>query len=258
MNPLMKSEAFKPDTHTSRTFFGEEGKTEGTGATFHDTAGAIIVIDNRTLARECFVRSVEVSYVHLVVRGFSSEREWQGSPTSGATAAILLNIAARSISDPAVSAEVRHLASSNVPIPVIVLGESEDLREVISAFDCGARGYIPASVGIDVVIEAARLTSFGGGTFLPTASVMSLRDLIGKDEALTSMEIGLTSRQSAVANALRQGKANKIIAYQLKMSESTVKVHIRTIMKKLQATNRTEAAFKLNLLQKSRANAHNV
>ena len=45
---------------------------------------------------------------------------------------------------------------------------------------------------------------------------------------------------------MRQGKANKIIAYDLNMCENTVKVHVRNIMKKLKAANRTEAAFKLN------------
>jgi hypothetical protein len=44
--------------------------------------------------------------------------------------------------------------------------------------------------------------------------------------------------------SLREGKANKIIAYELNMCESTVKVHVRNIMKKLKARNRTEVAFK--------------
>ena len=55
-----------------------------------------------------------------------------------------------------------------------------------------------------------------------------------------------TTRQTSVAKALRQGKANKIIAYELNMCESTVKVHVRHIMKKLGATNRTEVAYKLS------------
>jgi DNA-binding NarL/FixJ family response regulator len=52
-----------------------------------------------------------------------------------------------------------------------------------------------------------------------------------------------TARQTAVVEALRRGKANKIIAYELNMRESTVKVHVRNIMKKLRARNRTEVAF---------------
>ena len=52
-----------------------------------------------------------------------------------------------------------------------------------------------------------------------------------------------TARQTAVLNVLCKGKANKIIAYELCMCESTVKVHVRNIMKKLKATNRTQIAY---------------
>jgi DNA-binding NarL/FixJ family response regulator len=47
-----------------------------------------------------------------------------------------------------------------------------------------------------------------------------------------------------VLTHLRQGKANKIIAYELGMKESTVKVHVRNIMRKMGATNRTQAVYK--------------
>jgi len=56
----------------------------------------------------------------------------------------------------------------------------------------------------------------------------------------------LTPRERDVLLGLIDGKANKIIAYELNLRESTVKVHIRNIMKKLKATNRTEVAYKLN------------
>jgi DNA-binding NarL/FixJ family response regulator len=59
---------------------------------------------------------------------------------------------------------------------------------------------------------------------------------------------GFTARQAAVADRLRRGKPNKLIAYELNMCESTVKVHIRNIMKKLRASNRTEAGYKLNAM----------
>lgn len=55
----------------------------------------------------------------------------------------------------------------------------------------------------------------------------------------------LTATQMAVGEAIRQGKANKQIAYELDIGESTVKVHIRNIMKKLNAKNRTEVAVKV-------------
>ena len=54
----------------------------------------------------------------------------------------------------------------------------------------------------------------------------------------------VTPRELAVIRAIRNGKSNKVIAYELGMCESTVKVHVRRIMKKLNAKNRTDAVMK--------------
>ncbi|PKO56387.1 MAG: hypothetical protein CVU28_03115 [Betaproteobacteria bacterium HGW-Betaproteobacteria-21] len=86
-----------------------------------------------------------------------------------------------------------------------------------------------------------------GGIFLPMSSVLRLRDY-SVPSAEAEGDGGFTSRQRAVAEALRRGKPNKLIAYELAMCESTVKVHVRKIMKKLEARNRTEASYKLNTL----------
>ncbi len=59
------------------------------------------------------------------------------------------------------------------------------------------------------------------------------------------------SARSMFINALTQGKPNKIIAYELNLRESTVKVHIRNIMKKVGAKNRTEVIFKVSDLFKN-------
>ena len=78
-----------------------------------------------------------------------------------------------------------------------------------------------------------------------------MRGLNGKNVIVTGgptvrpMAGLFTERQMAVVEALRRGRANKIIAHELQLRESTVKVHIRNIMKKLNATNRTEVAFKI-------------
>ncbi len=209
----------------------------------------LVLVDRRTLERECFVRSIELSHPRVSVAGFGSIAEWRNSPASlQEPTAILLNIGAREVSDEQISEELIGMIEEVRPIPVIVLAESEDLRDMIAAVDCGARGYIPASIGFEFIVEAMRLTA-AGGMFLPAASVLSLRDAIRpKTESCSGIEKQFTARQLDVVNALRRGKANKIIAFELDMSESTVKVHIRNIMKKLKATNRTEAAFKLNSL----------
>ncbi len=75
-----------------------------------------------------------------------------------------------------------------------------------------------------------------------------LEALGDRPERKPGLERFFTERQLAVARALQRGDANKIIAYDLGLCESTVKVHIRNIMRKLKATNRTQAAFRLNEL----------
>ncbi len=206
------------------------------------------IIDSRKLERECFVRAVRSANEDLSVCAYGSAREWHDSSDRARTRGVLFSLGGARASDPTVASLVRDLVAGAGDIPVIVLAESEDLREMIAAIDCGARGYVPTSVGVDAIIEAAHLTS-AGGIFLPASSLATLRDVIPAGQARPAgIEDHFTSRQAAVANALRQGKANKTIAYELNMCESTVKVHIRTIMKKLRASNRTEAAFKLSEL----------
>jgi DNA-binding NarL/FixJ family response regulator len=191
---------------------------------------------------------MEFASPRLVVVGYSSCSDWKSALDHAEPAGVVLyNVGAREISSDAVATELRQLVEVASPTSVVVLGESEDIREMIAAVDCGACGYIPASVGVDAMVQAIRLTC-AGGIFLPVNTLRSLRASIGpkRDEEPKGIRECFTSRQAAVAEALRRGKANKIIAYELNMCESTVKVHIRNIMKRLRATNRTEAAFKLN------------
>ncbi len=204
----------------------------------------IVLIDVRRLERECFVRSIELLHPRLVVLGYSSAEEYAdaaaGSPKPGA---ILYNIGSRNLADPDVSAELQALRAS--AIPVVVLASTDDLDEMIAAWEAGVAGYIPAHLGIEGIVEATRL-AVSGGVFLRFESLAKLRNSVVPKASVPPEFQDLTWRQKAVAEALRRGKANKTIAYDLNMCESTVKVHIRNIMRKLKATNRTEAAFKLN------------
>ncbi len=209
---------------------------------------AFAVIDSRKLERECFVRVIRATHSKISLTAYNSVEEWKKTPHGAEPCVVLLNIGGRRATENSVAEDLESLCAEFDGSPVIVLAESEDLRDIIAAVDRGAQGYIPASIGVDVIIEAARLAA-AGGIFLPSSSLVALRGLIGKEaDHSTVIEEQFTARQAAVADALRRGKANKTIAYELNMCESTVKVHIRTIMKKLHASNRTQAAFKLNAL----------
>jgi DNA-binding NarL/FixJ family response regulator len=128
---------------------------------------------------------------------------------------------------------------------LVVLGADEDPHHMAEILSQGARGYIPTSVGLSVAIGALQL-AMAGGTFVPASALRnSGRERPDASQSVHSM-LGLSERQAAVAEAVALGKPNKIIAYEMALCESTVKVHIRSIMKKMQARNRTEIAFMLH------------
>ena len=216
----------------------------------------IVIIDDRCLERECFVRGIQAVQPNVSVLAFATVDDWidQIGKTEPPAAVLYSTLGCR-ISERNVADEIAALEKASRPVPVVVLSPFEDLSEMIAALDCGARGYIPASLGIEAMLTAVRLSA-EGAVFMTAASARAMRGsaeparapIPAASKAPIPMEEQFTARQSAVADRLRRGKPNKLIAYELNMCESTVKVHIRNIMKKLRATNRTEAGFKLNLL----------
>jgi DNA-binding NarL/FixJ family response regulator len=133
----------------------------------------------------------------------------------------------------------------------VVLSDKEDAEEVDRALSHGARGYIPTSVECEVAVAALRFIS-AGGTFVPANT---LRSTAAKPDDRPDGErqgrygrMHLTPRELSVIDLLREGKPNKLIARQLDMQENTVKVHVRNILRKFNAANRTHAALLANRL----------
>lgn len=207
---------------------------------------SVAVIDSRNLDRDCLVRTISSSYPDIHATGYSSIGEWRRAGEASLTQVIIYRHCLPSGAKVQATEELDLLVKEASPVPIVVVGDSEDIRAMIEAFNCGARGYVPSSVGLDAIAEATRL-SFTTGVFLPITSIVALRDaFVAAARQETELSGRFTGRQLAVCEALRRGMSNKSIAYELNLCESTVKVHIRSIMKKLNATNRTEAAFKLN------------
>jgi DNA-binding NarL/FixJ family response regulator len=133
----------------------------------------------------------------------------------------------------------------------VVLSDRDDVEEVNRALTQGVRGYIPTTVECEVAVAALRLIG-AGGTFVSVKTVHSTTakpdDQPEGGRQRRSDGLDLTPRELSVIDLLREGKPNKLIARQLDMQENTVKVHVRNILKKLNAANRTHAAFVANRL----------
>jgi DNA-binding NarL/FixJ family response regulator len=133
-------------------------------------------------------------------------------------------------------------------VHVVVTAESEDPRFVASLLAKGIKGYIPSSLDLAVTIKALGLV-IAGGVFVPGDYLVKLWQ---STAGMRGKRLGpeeLTLKEIAVVGAIRKGKSNKLIAYELNMCEATVKVHVRNIMKKMRARNRTHAVYLANQMQ---------
>jgi len=167
---------------------------------------------------------------------------------------VLLNTAGSTTEDAVTLATIDATLAALPRTPVLLLAESERMRDIVAAVERGVRGYIPMSLELHLVVDVLRLVA-AGGTFVPAAPVLAcleaamaaklprlLAAAATSDLPATPLA-GLTSRELAVFEHLRLRKANKMIARVLGMPEGTVKLQVRQIMKKLGAANRTQVAL---------------
>lgn len=206
---------------------------------------SIVLIERRILIRDCLTQCLRLSAEPNVV-SFPTVEKWLEVADKMTASLVILCIAGQS-KDPQMQREISLLSGIDHKVPTILLSDAEDLDQIVDALDKGARGFIPTSMSLDVAVEAMRLVK-AGGVYVPASSVVAARNSTSADSGNSKRFCNgmFTARQAAVVEALRRGKANKIIAYELKMRESTVKVHVRSIMKKLNAKNRTEVGFIAN------------
>jgi DNA-binding NarL/FixJ family response regulator len=206
----------------------------------------VVVIDHRELERECLVGGLAAQMPGSKTMPFANIEEWRAASRDHlATSAILMALGERKMTDQWVIDALTGLVAAAGSVPVIVIADTDELTHIIAALQCGAKGFIPTSVGLRVAAEAIAMT-VAGGVFVPASSVLAVSEhLLDRQRPQRQPQAFFTERQLAVVEALRRGRANKIIAYELNLRESTVKVHIRNIMRKLHATNRTEVAFKI-------------
>lgn len=130
--------------------------------------------------------------------------------------------------------------------PLVVLSGEDNPGVVRAAIEHGAMGFIPKSSTPEVLIQALRLV-LARGVYLPPAvldtSGPAATRAVSADGEGPTMLPGLTARQMDVLRHVIQGKANKIIARELNVSEGTVKAHLSSVLHALGARNRTEAVY---------------
>lgn len=202
----------------------------------------IAIIEPRTLMRHSLSRALS-KIVGSRLSAFESIEDWGKDGRPDTTSLIVYSSPASS--DSAELDAVERIAQSAANIPLVVISSRDGAQHIVRLMDRGARGFVPVSSSLEFAAGAMRFV-LGGGVFVPASS---LREASKQPDNAGSEQF--TARQLSVVSAVRMGKPNKTIAYELNMCESTVKLHISNLMRKLKAKNRTHLAFLANQLFKS-------
>ena len=134
------------------------------------------------------------------------------------------------------------LRGQNPGIPVVVVSGSEEPQVMKRAIDYGASGFIPKSSPLEVIAEAIS-TVLQGEEWLPQALADNMDDVPAEDQAFANNLASLTPQQFRVLTMLTEGLLNKQIAYELNVSEATIKAHVTAILRKLGVHSRTQAVI---------------
>jgi len=168
-----------------------------------------------------------------------------------APAMIVFSVGGLSLADREVSRDFERLLGRFDGVPVVVLSDVDAKDEAQLAIVAGAHGFVPTMLDPQLLCTALALVH-SGGKFAPPEQLVEWAQSScrsnsePKDEPADGPLLDCTElspRQTHVLLLLQEGLANKVIAAKLGMTESTVKVHVRQIMRRLGASNRTEAAL---------------
>jgi DNA-binding NarL/FixJ family response regulator len=229
----------------------------------------VLIVDQlplRTLGLVAVLNRLSGAYKFRVASLTAEDaKRWvdAGTPCS----MIIYNVGGASLAERRHARRIKTLRARAAGTPLVVFSDSDNREEVTSAFRVGAQGFLYAGTDAECALQALSFI-LNRGSYFPSAIAAKRRPsgrLDGATNASSAteepelhlegvhdapqhaVETGwnnrLTNRQKAVLGRLGKGESNKAIARQLGIREGTVKVHVRQIMRKLGAANRTQIAI---------------
>lgn len=140
-----------------------------------------------------------------------------------------------------------HLRTHYQELPVVVISAHEDNTTISRAIHYGSSGFIPKSSSMETLATALEAVLFGD-VWLPEGVELQEVSDDGTDQMASKLS-DLTPQQYKVLQMFAEGLLNKQIAYDLGVSEATIKAHATAIFRKLGVRNRTQAVIALQQLE---------
>lgn len=193
--------------------------------------GRVIIADDHPLFRSALAHAVGKVWPDAAIIEASSAAEARAALAAGGTEALLLDL---HMADSSGLSVLMDLRQDYPALPIVIVSASEEPRVAAAAAQLGAAGFIPKSCSLDAIREALGSVRDGDGSF---------PDGEPQDDVDLARIASLTPAQRRILAAIRQGLLNKQIAYELTISEATVKAHITAILRKLGVNSRTQAVL---------------
>ncbi len=130
-------------------------------------------------------------------------------------------------------------------IGIVILSDTLSLSSLELAVNAGARGMLPKTISPAALRASLELVLLGENIFTAPASLSGGGFTTSQAHAKPSapeLRIPLSAREAQILRCLETGQSNKVIARNLKMAEATVKVHVKSVLRKINVRNRTQAA----------------
>ncbi|OTG85002.1 response regulator [Acinetobacter sp. ANC 4648] len=207
----------------------------------------ILIVDDHPLFRHALIQAVRYSFPQAQIHETAAVNEFYERLENGPEPDLVL----LDLNLPGASgfSALVHVRAQYPSLPIIVVSAHEDSSIIQRAIAHGAMGYIPKSAHPSHIGEAIRHV-LEGDIWLPPnlPANMNFDPRAAEETALAERIQSLTPQQFRVLMMVAEGLLNKQIAYELEVSEATIKAHVTAIFRKLGVQNRTQAVLAISAL----------
>jgi DNA-binding NarL/FixJ family response regulator len=198
----------------------------------------LAVVDRSRLRRDCLKLALGLQAKRWRVADAAEAKEVARLIEQGVSFAVIL--LGGSTCSQISFRELELLLAAAPGTPILVAADCDDRDRALALLSAGARGFVPTNLGLKVLVAALERVR-AGATYVPLQLAEPVAD--EDPELRMTSSFGLTHRQNEVIALIAEGLSNRLIATTLTITESTVKAHVKEIIKRLNVVNRTQAAL---------------
>jgi two-component system nitrate/nitrite response regulator NarL len=200
---------------------------------------SILIIDDHPLFRKGLSQLIQTAEEFEIVGEASGGKEGIALAHSLRPDIILLDLNMKDMSGIDV---LKALKPADIDTRIIMLTVSDNAEDLVAALRAGADGYLLKDMEPEDLLVNIRAAGSGRMRLSDKLTGMLARALSEERRPTSPGEAGLTEQEGKILELITTGKSNKLIAHDLGITEGTVKVHVKHLLKKLNLKSRVEAA----------------